>query len=190
MRTSRTLRILNKRREYLFQKPEKDLVSESAQEHMAIYLNNQARFPATIRRRKHVNPHVEGTMLKRMKIARNCFQEKKQAESMAEGAPSKPNEPSSNQTLVLGERVSQISENSYKTALASTSSAEPNDVANTVEDYDNIENNLQEYVKANLSGKLRFKSKYLKKIHIVVSGGKYKKKKCCTYCHLEGIKDR
>ena len=31
--------------------------------------------------------------------------------------------------------------------------------------------------------------KYLRKIHIVVSEGKYKKKKCCLYCPFEDIKD-
>ena len=39
------------------------------------------------------------------------------------------------------------------------------------------------------SGKWRFNSKYLRKIHIVVSEGKYKKKKCCPYYAFEDIKD-
>ena len=91
--------------------------------------------------------------------------------------------------MVLGEGISQISESSYQTALASTSSAGPDDVANTVEGYDNIEDDMQQYVNANCCGKWRFNSKYLRKIHIVVSEGKYKKKKCCPYCPFEDIKD-
>ena len=108
--------------------------------------------------------------------------------STAERATSTPNKVS-NQTVVLGEGISQISESSYQTALASTSSAGPDDVANTMEGYDNIEDDMQQYVNANCSGKWRFNSKYLRKTHIVVSEGKYKKKKCCPYCPFEDIKD-
>ena len=91
--------------------------------------------------------------------------------------------------MVFREGISQISESSYQTALASTSSAGPDDVANTMEGYDNIEDDMQQYVNANCYGKWRFNSKYLRKIHIVVSEGKYKKKKCCPYCHFEDTKD-
>ena len=48
---------------------------------------------------------------------------------------------------------------------------------------------MKQYVDAKCSGKWRFNSKYLRKIHIVVSEGKYKKKKCCPYCPFEVIKD-
>ena len=82
--------------------------------------------------------------------------------STAEAAPSQPNEISSNQTVVLREGISQISENNYQTAIASSSSAEPNDVANTVEGCDNIEDDMQEYVNAICSGNLRCNSKYLR----------------------------
>ena len=102
--------------------------------------------------------------------------------SIAEGAPNKTDEIPSNHTVLLGEGISQISESGYYTALASTSSAEPNDVANTVEGYDNIEDGMQEYVNANCSGKWRFNSKHLRKIHIVVSWCKYSKEKCRPYC--------
>ena len=91
--------------------------------------------------------------------------------------------------MVLGEVISQISESKYQTALASTSPAEPNNVANPVENYDNIEDDEQKYVNANCSGKLRFNSKYPRKILIAVSRGKYKKKKCCPYYPFEDIKD-
>ena len=76
------------------------------------------------------------------------------------------------QTVVSGK---DISESSYQTALASTLSAGPDVVANIVEGYDNIEDDMQQYVNANCWGKWRFNSKYLKKIHIVVFDGKYKK---------------
>ena len=103
--------------------------------------------------------------------------------------PSTPNKVLPNQTVVLGEGISQINESSYQTAQASTLSSGPDDVANTVEGDDNIEDDMQQYVNANCSGKWRFISKYLGKIHIVVFEGKYKKKKCCPYCPFEDIKD-
>ena len=92
-------------------------------------------------------------------------------------------------TVVLGEGISQISESRDQTALASTSSTAPDDVANTVEGYDNIGDDMQQYVNANCSGKWSFNSKYLRKIQIVVSEGKYKRKKSCSYCPFEDIKD-
>ena len=49
-------------------------------------------------------------------------EEETKTASTAERAPSTPNKVSSNQTVVLGEGISQISESSYQTALASTSS--------------------------------------------------------------------
>ena len=100
--------------------------------------------------------------------------------SMVERAPTTPEEVPSNLTVVLGEGISQISEKSYSTALASTSSA--GDVVNTVQGYDYIEDDMQQYVNDNCSGKWKFNSKYLRKIQIVVSDGKYKKEKCCPFC--------
>ena len=78
-------------------------------------------------------------------------EEETKTASTAEGAPSTPNKVSSNQTVVLGGGISQISESSYQTALASTSSAGPDDVANTMEGYDNIEDDMQQYVNATCS---------------------------------------
>ena len=89
----------------------------------------------------------------------------------------------------MGESISQITESSYQTKGASTSSAEPNDVANTVEGYDKIEDEMQEVLNVNFSGDWRFNSKYLGKIHIVVPEGKYKMTKCCPYWYFEDIKD-
>ena len=58
-----------------------------------------------------------------------------------------------------------------------------------MEGYDNIEDDMQQYVNAKCSGKWRFNSKCLWKIHTVVSEGKSKKKKCCPYCPFEDIED-
>ena len=159
--------------------------SESASGFAATYLNNQARVPVTICRRKHLYPHVdedEGS-------EELSTEEETETASTAERASSTPEEVSSNQTVVLREGIIQISEKSYQAALASTSSTEPDNVANTVERYDNIEDDMQQYVNANCSGKWRFNSKYLRKIQIVVSEGKYSKKKCCPYCPFEDFKD-
>ena len=109
--------------------------------------------------------------------------------STAERVPSTPNKVSSNQTVVLGGGIFQISGSSYQTALALTTSTLPDDVAKTVEDYDNIEEDMQQYINANCYEKWRINSKYLKKIHIVVSEGKYEKKKCCPYRPFKDIKD-
>ena len=116
-------------------------------------------------------------------------EEETETATTVERAPSTLDKVSSNQTVVLGEGISQISESSYRTALASTSSTGPDDVANTVEGYDNIEDDLQQYVNANCSGKWRFNSKYPRKIQIVVSECKYRKKKNCPNCPIEDIKD-
>ena len=60
-------------------------------------------------------------------------EEETETASTAERAPSTPDKVSSNQTVILGEGISQINESSYQTALASTSSTGPDDVANTVD---------------------------------------------------------
>ena len=78
-------------------------------------------------------------------------EEETETASTGENAPSTPSNVSSNQTVVLGEGISQISESSYQTALASTSYGGPDDVANTVEGYDNIEDDMQQHVNANCS---------------------------------------
>ena len=179
--TSRALRILNKGREYLTPKPEEDVDSDSAEEHSDIPEQSSESSSESSCESYNVDEDEGSEEL--------SSEEETKTASTAERAPSTPNKVSSNQTVVLGEGISQISESSYQTALASTSSAGPDDVANTMEGYDNIEDDMQQYVNANCSGKWRFNSKYLRKIHIVVSEGKYKKKKCCPYCPFEDIKD-
>ena len=115
------------------------------------------------------------------------MEEKTETATMVERAPTTPNEVPSNLAVVLGEGNSQISESDYQTAPDSTSS--PSDVVNFVQGYDNIEDDMQQYVNGNCSGKWKFNSKYPRKIQIVVSEGKYKKKKCCPYFPVEDIKD-
>ena len=189
--TSRALRVLNKGREYLMPKPEEDLDSESAEEH------SDLPQPVTIRESSSDDSLAEASVssCESYKVDENegseelFLEEETETASTAERAPSTPDKVSSNQTVVLGEGISHISESSYQTALASTSSTGPDDVANTVEGYDNIEDDMQRYINANCSGKRRFNSKYLRKFQIVVSEGIYKKKKCCPYCPFEDIKD-
>ena len=187
--TSRALRILNKGREYLTPKPEEDLDSDSAEEHSNIpeqssesSSDDSSSETSESSCESYIVDEDEGS-------EELSSEEETETASTAERAPSTPNKVSSNQTVVLGEGISQISESSYQTALASTSSTRPDDVANTMDGYDNIEDDMQQYVNANCSGKWRFNSKYLRKIQIVVSEGKYKKKKCCPYCPFEDIKD-
>ena len=140
-------------------KPEDHFHSESAHEQAVIYLNKRARLPATIRRRKNLNPHLNATLLTMKKVARNCLQKKKQKlHQWLKDCQVKPNEVS-NQTVALGEGISQISESSCQIALASISSANPVDVANTVEGYDNIEDDMQEYVNANFFWKMNIQLK-------------------------------
>ena len=187
--TSRALRILNKGREYLTPKPDEDLDSDSAEEHSDIpEQSSESSSDDSLSETSESSCESYNVDEDEGSEELSSEEETKTA-STAERAPSTPNKVSSNQTVVLGEGISQISESSYQTALASTSSAGPDDVANTKEGYDNIEDDMQQYVNANCSGKWRFNSKYLRKIHIVVSEGKYKKKKCCPYCPFEDIKD-
>ena len=69
-------------------------------------------------------------------------EEETETKSTDERAPSTPDKVSSNQTVVFGESVSQVSGSSYQIAVASTSSTGPDDVANTVEGNDNIEDDM------------------------------------------------
>ena len=69
---------------------------------------------------------------------------------MVQRAPTIPDEVSSNQTIVLGEGISQIGESSYQTASASKSSAV--DIVNTVQGYDIIEDDMHQNANNNCSG--------------------------------------
>ena len=187
-------------------KPEVDLDFESAEEHSDLpeqsseSSSNDSSSETSVSSCESYNVHEdEGNEELSPK-------EETETASTAERAPSTPDEVSSNQTVVLGEGISQISESSYQTALASTSSTEPDDVANTVEGYDNIEDVLQQYVNASCSGNRRFNSKYLRKIQIVVSEVKYKRRnvillsfrryqrcdngRAKLHCHLQSFHQR
>ena len=118
-------------------KPEDDLDSESAHEHSGDLHEQSSEISNDDSSSETSESSCESCTFDEDESSEELsLEEETETASMAEVAPSKPNEVSSNQTVVLGECISQISESSYQTALASTSSAEPNDVANTVEGYD------------------------------------------------------
>ena len=144
--TSRALRILNKRREY--PKHEEDLDSDSAEDYRDIP-EQSSESSSNERESSCESYNVDEDECSEELSS----EEETETASTAERAPSTPNTVSSNQTVVLGEGISQISESRYQTALASTSSAGPDDVANTMESYDIIEDAMQQYVNANCSGK-------------------------------------
>ena len=184
---SRALRILNKGRQYLLPKPEEDLDAESAEEHSDLpeqssesSSDDSSSETSESSCESYNNDEDESS-------EELSSEEETETASMVERAPTTPDEVPSNLAVVLGEGISQISESDYQTALASTLSA--GYVANTVQGYDNIEDDMQQYVNDNCSGKWKFNSKYLRKIQIVVSEGKYKKKNCFPYCPIEDIKD-
>ena len=187
--TSRALRILNKGREYLMPKPEEDLDSDSAEEHTDKPEQSSESSSDDSSSETSESSCESYNIVEDEGSEDLLSEEETETASTAERAPSAPNKVSSNQTVVLREGISQISESSYQTALASTSSAGRDDVANTMEGYDNIEDDMQQYVNANFSGKWNFNSKYLRKIQIVVFEGEYKKKKCFPYCPFEDVKD-
>ena len=151
--TSRALRIHNKGRDYLTPNPKEDLGSDSAEEHSDIpkqssESSSDDSSSETCESSCEIYNVDEDEGSEELSSA-----EKIEFASTAERAPSTPNKVSLNQAVVLGEGISQISESSYQTALASTSSAVPDDVANIMEGYDNIEDDMQQYVNGNCSGK-------------------------------------
>ena len=133
--------------------PEEDLDSESAGEHINLPEqssesssdDSSSETTESSCKKYNVDEHEGSDEL--------FSEEETETTSTAERAPSTPDKVSSNQTVLLGEGISQISESSYQTALASTSSTGPDDVANTVEGYDSIEDVMEQYVNANCSGK-------------------------------------
>ena len=119
--TSRALRILNKGREYLMPKPEEDLDSESAEEHsdlpeqLSESSSDDSSSETSVSSCESYNvDEDEGS-------EELSSEEETEIASTAEREPSTPDKVSSNQTAVLGERISQISESSYQTTLALTS---------------------------------------------------------------------
>ena len=154
--TSSALRILNKGREYLMSKPDEDLDSDSAEEHSDLP-EQSSESSSDDSSSKTSDSSCESCNVDEDEGSEQLpSEEETETASTAERPPSTPNKVSSNQPVVLGEGISQISESSYQIALASTSSAGSGDDANTVEGYDNIEDGMQQYVNANCSGKWRF----------------------------------
>ena len=152
------MRILNKGREYLTQKPVEDLDSDSAEEYSNIP-EQSSESSSDDSSSKTSESSCESYNVDEDEGSEELSSEEEtETASTAERAPCTPNKVSSNHTVVLREGISQISESSYQTALASTSSAGPDDGANTMEGYDNIEDDMQQYANANCSGKWRFNS--------------------------------
>ena len=142
--TSRTLRILNKATKYLMPKPEEDLDAESAEEHCDLPEQSSESFSddssseTTESSCESYNVDEDESSEEQLSL-----EEETETGSMVERAPTTPGEVSSILTEVLGEDISQISESDYQTTLASTSSA--CDVVNTVQGYDNIEDDMQQF---------------------------------------------
>ena len=143
------MRILNKGREYLAPKPEEDLDSDSAEEHSDIPEQSSESSSDDSSSETSESSCESYNVDEDEGSEELSSEEETETASTSERAPSTPNKVSSKQTVVLGESISQISESSYQTALASTSSAGPDDVANTMEGYDNIEDDMQQYANAN-----------------------------------------
>ena len=151
--TSRALRILNKGREYLLPKPEEDLDAESAEEHSDLPEQSSESSSDETSESSCESYNVDEDE----SSEELSSEEETETASMVERAQTTSDEVPSNLAVVLGEGISQISESDYQTALASTSSAD--DVVNTVQSYDNIEDDMQQYVNDNCSGKWRFNTK-------------------------------
>ena len=133
--TSRALRILNKGREYSTPKPEEDLDSDSDEEH-SDKPEQSSESSSGDSSSQTSEPSCESYNVGEDEGSEELSSaEEAVTASTSERAPRTPKKVSSNQTVVLGEGMSQISESSYQTALASTSSAGPDDVANTMEGY-------------------------------------------------------
>ena len=145
--TSRALRILNKGRQNLLPKAEGVLDSESAEEHSDLPEQSSKRSS------DDSSSETSESSCESYKVDEDEGSEEEETEtaSTGESAPSTLSKISSNQTVVLREGISQISESSYQNALASTSYGGPDDVANTVEGYDNIEDDMQQHANANCS---------------------------------------
>ena len=145
MVTTRALRNLNKGREYLMTKPEDNLDSESDHEYSGDPSEQSSEVSSNDWSAGTSENSCERYNIDEDERSKELSSgEESETESMGEAAPSKVYEVSANQTVVVGETNSQNSERSYQTAVVSTSPVEPNDVAITVEDYDNIEDDKQE----------------------------------------------
>ena len=133
-------------------KPEEDLDSESTQEHSRDLPEQSSDISADESSSEPYESSTESyTVDKDEGSEELSSEEETETAPLAERAPKNPNEVLS--VVVLGEGNSQISESSYQTALASSSSAELSGVADTVEDHDNIEDDMQKCINANCSEK-------------------------------------
>ena len=149
--TSRALRILNKGREYLLPKPLEDLDAESAEEHSDLPEQSSESSSDDLSSETSESSCESYNVDEDESSEELSSEEETETASMVERAPTTSDEVPSNLAVVLGEGISPISESDYQTALASTSSAD--DVVNTVQGYDNIEDDMQQYVNDNCSGK-------------------------------------
>ena len=185
--TSRALRILNKGREYLLPKPEEDLDAESAEEHSDLP-EQSSESSSDDSSSETSESSCESYNVDEDESSEDLSSEEEtETASMVERAPTTSDEVPSNLAVVLGEGISQISESDYQTALASTSSAD--DVVNTVQGYDNIEDDMQQYVNDNCSGNGNSTQSISGRSTSLSLKVNTKKKKCCPYCPFEPIKD-
>ena len=102
-------------------KPEEDLDSESAEEHSDLpeQLNESSSDDSSSE--TSVSSCESYNVDEDEGSEELSSEEETEIVSTAEREPSTPDKVSSNQTAVLGERISQISESSYQTTLALTS---------------------------------------------------------------------
>ena len=111
--TSRALRNLNKRREYLTPKPEEDLDPDSAEEHSDIPEQSSESSSDDSSSETSESSCESYNVDEKEGSEELTSAEGTETASTAERAPSTPNKVSSNQTVVLGEGISHISESSY-----------------------------------------------------------------------------
>ena len=114
-------------------KPEEDLDSESAEKHSDLPEQSSESSGDDSSSETSVSSCESYNVDEDEGSEELSSEEETETASTAERAPSTPDKVSSNQTVILGEGISQINESSYQTALASTSSTGPDDVANTVD---------------------------------------------------------
>ena len=103
-------------------KPEEDLDSDSAEEHNDIREQSSESSSDDSSSETSESSCESYNVDEDEGIEELSSEEERETASTAERAPSTPNKVSSKQTVVLGEGISQISESSYHTALASTQS--------------------------------------------------------------------
>ena len=117
--TSGALRIPNTGREYLMPKPEEDLDAESAEEHSDLP-EQSSESSSNDSLSETSESSSESYNVDEDECSEELSSEEEtETKSIVERAPTTPDEVSSNLTVLLGEGISQISESSYQTVLAS-----------------------------------------------------------------------